>query len=291
MLGILILFAALALWLLVLVVKGMSKTFYALGVGIMLFLNTRYFFEGASSSIAFFVGIYDVVNNIGLEPGADNKTLPGGMGTCPDNACSVWNEDEYSAHTFWTIAFYQRFALTNEPELLAWRYNLLVGHIVFQTAAFVLMHVQLLYQGRSWHKWLGRICFLCTSLGSMFACTLAWEFDAVPEYGGIWAKWGFIFLALCTWIPAAVGSFHVRNGNKSLHRVWMFRFAGALYGAYWVFRLGLFVLDPALREYPTVALLFVTWVSGPAGIIAGETVRRRMDYANSGTKRKQVKAH
>ncbi|MEL6188362.1 MAG: hypothetical protein AAFU79_27375, partial [Myxococcota bacterium] len=43
--------------------------FLAFGIGLLLFLNLRYFIEGPPASIAFFIAIYDVLDNLGLSAG------------------------------------------------------------------------------------------------------------------------------------------------------------------------------------------------------------------------------
>ena len=125
---------------------------------LLLFLNLRYIAEGATDGIAFFIGIYDVLINIGL--GADDTAAA--MAKCPDNACTVWG-DYYTSHASWGVAFHARFL---EGEAL--RTNLLFGHIIFNSIAFVLMHVQLMRPGGSpsggMHKMLGRVTFLCLTI-------------------------------------------------------------------------------------------------------------------------------
>ncbi len=49
-------------------------------------MNVRYLIEGAPAAIAFFIGIYDVLDNFGLRAGEGAAVLA----TCPNNVCNVW---------------------------------------------------------------------------------------------------------------------------------------------------------------------------------------------------------
>ena len=66
------------------------RPFLLFGVGLMLFLNIGYFVNGIPASIASFIGIYDVLINIGLA----QDTNAAAISNCPDNACtfigSMW---------------------------------------------------------------------------------------------------------------------------------------------------------------------------------------------------------
>ncbi|MEL6984573.1 MAG: hypothetical protein AAFO29_19250, partial [Actinomycetota bacterium] len=69
---VLVFYAALAVWAGLLVLGFRRRRFGPflwLGLGLLVVLNGRYFLEGPPDAIAFFVGIYDVFDNIGL--GAD----------------------------------------------------------------------------------------------------------------------------------------------------------------------------------------------------------------------------
>jgi hypothetical protein len=69
----------------------------------------------------------------------------------------------------------------------------------------------------------------------------------------------------------------IRKGNTETHRIWMFRFIGSMWGAFWLFRVMLFVLDPLLRNTEAAALLICIWLSAPLGILIAEVVRRTLD--------------
>lgn len=92
--GVLMVYAALVVWLLLLLRSFKLRSFGAFinfGIVFLLALNIRYFIEGAPNAIAFFIGIYDVLDNFGASAGA------AALASCPDNACSVWG-DRYHTH-------------------------------------------------------------------------------------------------------------------------------------------------------------------------------------------------
>lgn len=272
--GVLTIYAALAVWA-ALLLRGFQKRAFRLpiifGVALMLWLNAGYLINGVPASIAAFVGIYDVLINVGLTSASDAAAVT----TCPGNACTVWGE-RFVNHPSWGTAFYDRFA--NGPEF---RSLLLYGHIVFNSIVFVLMHVQLFRPGygetQTNHRLLGRISFACLTISLFCAVWLASEHGAVPEYGGLAAQFGFYSMAAFVYGTAIAGIAAIRAGDADKHRIWMFRFIGAMWGSFWLFRIVLFVIDPILRDFESAAILIVIWGSAPAGILIAEMVRRRMD--------------
>lgn len=277
-LGVLGVFAGLAIWAVLLVIgmrSGRYGPFLIFGLGLMLFLNVRYVVEGSTAGIAFFIGIYDVLINIGL-----GAAIPGAMMACEGNACTVWG-DTYTTHPAWGVAFYERFA--NGPEFRSW---LLYGHIAFNSIAFVLLHVQMMRPGGgpsgTRHRLLGRISFAALTLSLICATWLASQHGPVAEYGGSWSTWGFYSMAAVVYACAVMGVLAIRNGDRARHRVWMFRFAGSMWGSFWLFRVMLFVIDPFLRDMEAAAILWCIWMSAPLGVVLGEWVRRRID-ARPGT--------
>jgi len=275
--GVLTVYAALAVWALLLV-RGVQqrsfRLFLLFGIGLMLYLNVGYVIFGAPASIASFIGIYDVLINVGLQPTADAAAVSG----CADNACTVWG-DRFVQHSAWGAAFYDRFA--NGPEF---RSTLLYGHIVFNSLVFVLIHIQLFKPGygnsRGSHKLLGRVTFILLTISLFCAVWLASEHASVKEYGGWLAEYGFYSMAAFVYGTAIMGIVAIRSGDTAKHRVWMFRFIGSMWGSFWLFRVMLFVLDPLLRNYEAAALVIVIWCSAPLGILIAELVRRRMDRSS-----------
>ena len=89
--GVIAVYVALVVWLVLLVLGIRMRRygwFIGFGIALMLVLNVRYLVEGAPAGIAFFIGIYDVLNNLGLAPDAQVA----GMTGCVDGQCSVWGE-------------------------------------------------------------------------------------------------------------------------------------------------------------------------------------------------------
>jgi hypothetical protein len=274
--GVIAVYIALAVWL-VLLVMGIRKRRYGpavgFGIALMLVLNVRYLVDGAPASIAFFIGIYDVLNNLGLAP--DSQVA--GMAGCANDQCSVWGA-RFPMHTSWGVAFYERF-VAGVPL----RSMLLYGHLFFNSLVFVLMHVQLLRTGsgvhRRAHRVLGRVTFLFLTLSVGCAVWLASEHGAVPQYGGRLAEFGFYSMAAVVYGTAVMGVIAIRSDERVAHRIWMWRFVGTMWGSFWLFRVMLFVLDPLLRDHETVALLICIWFSAPLGMLIAEIIRRRIDLS------------
>ncbi len=272
--GVITVYIALAIWagLLIAGFKRRSfQPFLIFGIGLMLFLNAGYFIFGVPSSIANFIGIYDVLINIGVTADSNHAAVS----ACEQNECTVWG-DRYSYHPAWGAAFYDRFA--NGPEF---RSTLLYGHILFNSLAFVLLHIQMLRPGygarRNSHAFVGRMTFLFLTLSLICSVWLSSQHGSVAEYGGEMAKYGFYSMAAFVYGCAVCGVWSIRTGDRESHRIWMFRFAGSMWGSFWLLRVMLFVLDPLLRDVESAAILICIWGSAPLGILLGECVRRALD--------------
>jgi hypothetical protein len=117
----------------------------------------------------------------------------------------------------------------------------------FNSIVFVLMHVQLWRPGTgnnaAWHRIIGRVSFLCLTLGTASAVWLAGSHGSVSEYGGYLSMVGFWSMSLCVYACAVMGVLAIRRGDKLMHRIWMFRFAGSMWGAFWLFRVSRNLLD------------------------------------------------
>lgn len=241
------------------------------GVLLMLFLNVGYFFNGATASIASFVAIYDVLINVGL----GNEETANAVTKCANNACSAWG-DRYVNHPAWGAAFYERFA--NGPEF---RSTLLYGHILFNTIAFILMHIQLFWPGyganKSRHRLIGYISFISVTISVVCAVWLSSQHGSVQEYGGVLAEYGFYSMSAFVYVTMLFGVVTARSGDMVKHRIWMFRFIGSMWGSFWLFRVTLFIIDPLLRQYEAAAILTVIWGSAPMGILIAEIIRRKID--------------
>lgn len=271
--GVIAFYAALLVWfgLLLLGLKRRSYgPFLVFGVALLVALNLRYAIDGVTPSIAFFIGIYDVLHNLGVSDAGATAALA----TCPDNQCTVWG-DRYTTHPSWGVAFYERFA-----QGTASRTNLLYGHIFFNSLAFVLMTVQLFRPGNGGypkqHRLIGYASMMSLTIGVLCACVLASEHGTVSHYGGILSVFGFWFMAACVYACAVMGIVSARRRDFDAHRTWMIRYAGSMWGAFWLFRVMEFVLGPLLRNHDSASLLICIWFSAPLGIVLAEVIRRRM---------------
>ncbi len=272
--GVIAIYAALVVWAALLIDGWRRRAFrYFLGFGVLLLLalNVRYFIEGSSGAIPFFIGIYDLLDNLGL----GESDTAAAMAACPDNSCTVWG-DRFTRHPAWGVAFYDRFV--NGSGL---RNGLLYGHIAFNSVTFVLLHWQLARPGsgdarqRNRHRLVGRVSFATLTIGTLCAVILASEHGSVDEYGGNLSMVGFWFMSACVYVCAVMGVAAARRSDAASHRVWMIRFAGSMWGSFWLFRVMLFVLDPLLRNYNAAAILICIWLSAPLGIAIAEWARHR----------------
>jgi hypothetical protein len=270
--GVIIFYGALVVWG-GLLVMGLKRRAYApfliFGVALLVVLNGRYAVDGAANSIAFFVGIYDVLDNAFVADVGKAAALA----TCPENLCTVWG-DRYQNHPSWGVAFYERFAQGN---LL--RTNLLYTHIFFTSLAFVVMMIQLFRPGNGsnpqQHRALGYLSLISLTVGVLSACVLADEHGSVSHYGGNLSTLGFWFMAACVYGCAIMGIVSIRRRDFASHRKWMLRYAGSMWGAFWLFRVMEFVLGPLLRNYDTASILICIWFSAPLGILIAEVIRQR----------------
>ena len=266
-------YLALVVWL-ALLALGFKQRRYSVflwfGVVLLVALNGRYALEGASKSIAFFVGIYDVLHNLGVA----NQSAQGALVPCAaGQACSAWGQT-FQNHPSWGVAFYERFADGNQARAYK-----LYGHIFFISLAFVLMMVQIFRPGSGskpgQHRVLGYVSLISLVLGVFCACWLAAEHGSVAHYGGSLSMWGFFFMATCVLSCAVMGLVKIKQRDFDGHRTWMFRYAGSMWGSFWLFRVMEFVVGPMLRSYDTASILLCIWASAPLGILIAEVIRRR----------------
>lgn len=250
--------------------KGRYAPFVGMGLALLVALNVRYFIEGSADGIAFFVGLYDVADNIGLAEGESAAA----MATCADGACSVMS-DQYDQHPAWGVAFYERFANGS-----GFRNAMLYTHIGFNTIAFLLMHLQMLRPGTlhaATHRMIGRVTFGAITIGTLAAVILSSQHSPVNEYGGVGSMLGFYSMSFVVYGCAVMTVRTIRQGDVEAHRRWTFLFAGSMWGAFWLFRAALLVLGPLLRNYEAAALQTVIWGSAPAGVAIAWAILRRRD--------------
>ena len=247
-------------------VKGRWMPSIAFGLAMAAVLNSRYITHGMSGGVAYFVGIFDVPVHIG----ANNANV---VTTCPGNLCTV-SPGAYQTHSSWAVAFYDRF-VGGPPSRVA----LLYGHIIFNTIALVMATFGVLYDGyRSrWHKVLGYVAIVSVSISLLCAGWLTSELGTVDAYARNWTMFGLYFLSLCVLAPVVMGIRAAARHDLVLHRIWMWRFVGALWGSYWIFRGEMLLVDLIVRDAPGMALAIPSWTAGAIGFVIGDLIRRRLD--------------
>ncbi|MEH6546897.1 MAG: DUF2306 domain-containing protein [Sneathiella sp.] len=272
--GVIAIYVALAAWAVILIRdlrRGSFGPFIWVGIALLLILNIRYFIEGAPDAIAFFIGIYDVLDNLGVSA-TDGAAA---LAPCPDNACTVWG-DRFVNHPSWGVAFHDRFLNGSN-----FRNSLLYVHLGLNSIVFVLMHIQLARTGASehktLHKLLGRVSFTCLTLATVSAVWLASQHGNVSEYGGNLSVYGFWFMSFCVYGCAVLGVIAIRRGDAASHRIWMIRFVGSMWGAFWIFRAMLLVTGPLMRNWESASILTCIWLSAPLGILIAELCRIQLD--------------
>ncbi|NVO25672.1 DUF2306 domain-containing protein [Donghicola mangrovi] len=273
MLGIVIFYAALAAWIPLLYWSAKKKKwalFFMYGGVFAIILNMRYVVEGMEGGIMFFTGIFDVVAHLGIGKGE----TPAILTTCAGNDCTVLTS--YETHPSWAVAFYDRFA--QGPST---RVALLYGHIIFNTIALVSATIQIFRPGGQYkaHKLLGRISFVSVVISLTCAGILTAELSDVVAYGHWWTTFGLYFLALTTIVPATLGIVFVVKGDLEKHRIWMWRYTGAIWGAYWIFRAEMLLVDLLVKDAEGLTLAVPSWTSGLIGIALAEIIRRRVDQS------------
>ena len=243
-------------------------------------LNSRYFIDGPSASIAFFTGVYDVLYNFA----ADNVTTVSLIPCIEGEACSIFDYGSYPLHPNWAVAFYHRFT-----SATAWRTKLLMCHVGCNTVAFLLMTFQIYFPGQYTidssnvdinrrHRVVGRLANISLVVGVTSAIFLALEHGNVEEYGGVWSKYGFLSMAVFALGTAAKGMISILQPQKltlsdvQSHSQWMFRCTGSMWGSFWIFRgLELF-LGPLLTSYRVLSIQLCMWTSAPLGILVAEII-------------------
>mmetsp|Transcript_29999 Transcript_29999/g.72036 ORF Transcript_29999/g.72036 Transcript_29999/m.72036 type:complete len:312 (+) Transcript_29999:302-1237(+) len=260
--------------------KRYYHSFVQYMIGLTIMLNVRYFTEGPTQGIAFFVGIYDVLHNLaaGPNPNATAALIP----CYPDDpACSVM-EGYYDYHPKWGVAFHHRFQFAP-----AWRTQLLLVHIACNTLAFCLMTLQIYVPAKrgaaqgggkkenQQHRVLGRIASGSLVVGVLSACLLSLEHGSVDDYGGKMATYGFNLMGIFVLLPAFMGMRAIIvDRNVPAHARWMFRCAGSMWGAFWIFRGMELVLGPLLTNFHVLSIQLCVWCSAPIGLAIAEAILR-----------------
>ena len=128
------------------------------------------------------------------------------------------------------------------------------------------------------HRVVGRLANISLVVGVTSAIFLALEHGDVPEYGGVWSKYGFLSMAVFVLGTASKGMVSILQPKKltmsdvQTHSQWMFRCAGSMWGSFWIFRAMELFLGPLLTSYRVLTIQLCMWSSAPLGILVAEII-------------------
>lgn len=250
------------------------------GAVLAVVLNARFFFPGLSYGFGQTTAVTDVTLDLvhGDVAGLDN------VATCPANECTT-DADGETLHTSWSVVFFDRFVNGSASQKA-----MLYAHIIGNTVALVLVTLQLLRRPSpahatkaqmARHRQLGKASFAAMAVGVLFGAVLASQHTTIPEYGGTWSMLGLWEMSACVAVTGVLGVRHARAKDLELHRIWMWRHAGSLWGSYFGFRTIMFVSDPIFINLEGVAWNLSAWGGAPLGIAIAEIARRRLDPART----------
>jgi len=290
--SILVLYCCLLFWVILLANKK-YRSFLMFGIVLMCVLNSRYFIEGPAEGIRWFLSVYDVFHNFGVTDYSATPTLvrcTAGL----NNTCSLWDESVYSYHAEWAVTFFDRFSSGGStltfPSLGISRTMLLYCHIASNSIGFTLLQLNLLFnappssRSAQFHRWVGFASYFFVLFGVSAAVGLASEHVNEPTYGNEKAEYGFYFMSACVLLCPIMALRAIQRKDYDDHRRWNIRFAGAVWGSFWLFRVMELVLGPLFRGIKLFSLLLTVWTSAPLGILIAELIVIRQ----SGKKEKKT---
>ena len=196
----------------------------------------RYWYLPIDIAAGMFAGIYDPFYN--MFPGmAAKEMIP-----CTANAyqCSVLYFD-YPKHVAWTIALFDGYTLH------AWIPQFLKVHILFNAIAICLLPWQLWLMQRGkvhTHRVVGRIIGISAVLGTSVGWLISLRAHRhIQAYGGVLSILAFGTMWAGVVVPATLGYICIKKKDIENHRKWMIRFFGALFGAFFFWRIEALVLQ------------------------------------------------
>jgi len=251
----------------ILLAVNFKKALY-FGVIFTAIYNYRYFVLSMQDAIAMFIAVYDPLDNF---LASDPSKIPY-LAQCnePNNICSIFSNSTYSYHPNWGVTFYTRF--TKDASRLAYLYS----HIFFITFSFVTMMAQFYNPGgarggnSTYHKIVGSLSILSILIGVVSAYFLFSDHCDEPAYAGCFSMYGFAFMGICVLTCVIIGRYKAFIGDLKGHQIWMTRFAGSMWGAFWIFRALEVLTGFLLRFHKTLSLQIVIWFSAPLGILVAE---------------------
>ena len=196
----------------------------------------RYWYLPIDIAAGMFAGIYDPFYN--MFPGmAAKEMIPC---TANEYQCSVLYFD-YPKHVAWTIALFDGYTLH------AWIPQFLKVHILFNALAICLLPWQLWLMQRGQvqtHRVVGRIIGISAVLGTSVGWWISLRAHRhIQAYGGVLSILAFGTMWAGVVVPATLGYICIRKRDIENHRKWMIRFFGALFGAFFFWRIEALVLQ------------------------------------------------
>jgi hypothetical protein len=190
----------------------------------------RYWYLPIDLAAGMFSGIYDPFYN--MFPGMAAKDMI--PCTANEYKCSVLHFD-YPKHVAWTIALFDGYTL------YAWIPKFLKVHILLNAIAICLFPWQLWLMQRGkvhTHRVVGRIIGISAVLGTSVGWLISIRAHShIQAYGGVLSIIAFGTMWAGIVVPATLGYIFIKKKDIENHRKWMIRFFGALFGAFFFWRI------------------------------------------------------
>ena len=107
------------------------------------------------------------------------------------------------------------------------------------------------------------------------------EHHEVKEFGARGAVAGWVSMYLCVMVPLVLCIRAAMTKQIEAHKVWMVRFHGALWGAFWAFRIHFIVAGPIFIHSINATTLIAIWGGAPTGIAVAEWASKRTGVASA----------
>lgn len=286
---------------------------YNVGFGlltvIMFYLNFQFFpWNDQVRVFEFVIAIFDVPYNIffsGASPqhlaemdGHDfvrcNDPLNGKYMPANVSCSPIKGSFNLGYHSGLGVAFMDDYVYSPAAKL---KRAMLLFHILGQTISLGLCYLQLHKPMRTkflWlHRYSGRVCVVTGIIGSVSGGILGGYhyFDKVPAYGNVPNAMGvqFCMVLTCTCLYKAVRAVIAKDIPS--HKLWMMRYAGAMWGIFLIFRLMFLIIGPIftlMKLHPGSIYNLVSWTSGPIGIVIANYVHAKVLREEAAAKKEKL---